>query len=57
MSELGSGCDGCKWYEWYMWEVTNDVTEECKHDPKPDNLFEIQDYDIECPYKERTGGE
>ena len=51
-SLLASGCDGCKWEKVEIWPLTHDSTQDCTHKQKPSNLFEIQDYNVECPLKE-----
>jgi hypothetical protein len=49
---LASGCGGCKWEKVEIWPLTHDSTQDCTHKQKPSNLFQIQDYNVECPLKE-----
>lgn len=51
---LCSGCHGCLWHKVERWHLTHEETHDCTHDPKPADLFEVQDYNVECPYKEHN---
>ena len=56
-NELCSGCGTCIWSEVINYPLTHSSEDICQHVPVPENLFDIRDFSVECPYKKVGTGD